>query len=243
MTRTQRLAKSLGIPELARRLGATQKNVAKWAKRLPKSLAKDPRFVETLRGIEVRHKAAKVARAARKPAKLSFVPKNRPAPKTVQRAGREEHRAMRESLELLKKTFPKGKIRTHVYKSGQVRGEIRVPVERVPLKEIILDFAENAMFKQGVWMSAGFTFPKGKPRGMTWQQYRESYPRRNKGAARVNMNPRKWKRSADLLTAAQVVGGNIQKKYGKPQEVIFTTAWNPSGKRESFRNPKRKGGK
>lgn len=233
-TRLARLAKKLGPVELARRLGSEERDVKRWAKKLPKVLAKDPTWHETLRTIEKRHLAAKKARAAQKLLKPKFWPLEKPAKKKTIHEGRDQRDAIKESLAFAKKAFPGSKLRTRVYKSGQVRAELRVPVPKHrTVRDVLLHLGEEATFKPGVWVSTGFTFRASADR-------RDEYKLKNKGLERVNTSPQKKQKFAQNLITGIQIGTNIQKRHEKPSEVILRAAWNPSGKQESFRRIGRK---
>jgi hypothetical protein len=231
MTRAKRLAKTLGKKELARRLHTSQKRVENLLRRP----TKDPKWQEALRTVERRHKAAKVARASqKKPAKPRWEPLQKPRRKEVVRAGRDQRQAIRESLEHLQKTFIKATIKTHVYKSGQVRAEFRVKVpKKRTVRDMLLEISEESTFKPGVWVSVGFTFHARA--GM-----RANYPLKNMGKERVNVSPQKKKKLPENILTGATIAKNIQRRHGKPDEVILRVAWNPSGKQESFRRGRRK---
>ena len=231
MTRGKRLAKSLGLPELARRLGVSQKKAAKALARPSKATA------EKLAGIEKRHLAAKKARKAqRKPPTPKYAPQKRRARGAVVRQGKDHRDAIRETLELMKNAHVGSKIKTHVYPSGQVRGEIRIPLpKRRSVHDMLLDIAEEAMFKPGTWTSTGFLGTQTK------QQKDRSPMRRYKGKSYVHTSPQKDKAQGEqIITANQVWEHMKAADYAKPDEIILRVAWNPSGKQESFRRPKRK---
>lgn len=233
MTRAKRLAKVLGIPELARRLGISQKKTTKLVARPPK----DRDFHEALGIIERRHLAAKKARSAqRKPPEPRFAPQKRRARPEVIKAGKEQREAMRESLELLKQAHPGAKIKTHVYPSGQVRSEIRIPVpKKRPVKEVLLDIAEQSIFKPGTWTSTGFLLRQ------TSEQKKRSPARTYKGMTYIHTSPQKDKAQGEQIITANQVWENMKAaRYEKPKEVILRVAWNPGGKQESFRRPKRR---
>lgn len=233
MTRSQRLAKSLGLPELARRLGISPKTAKKQLARPSKVTA------AKLAGIEKRHRAAKKARAAqKKPPAPKYAPQKKRARSEVVRQGKDHRQAFQESLEHLKRVMPDGKIKTHIYPSGQVRGEFRVPIPaNRSVKSVLLDIAEEALFKPGTWQSTGFLGVQTK------QQKDRSPARRYKGMTYIHTSPQKDKAGEQILTANQVWENMKAARYEKPKEIVLRVAWNPSGKQESFRRPKPKGKK
>lgn len=231
MTRSKRLAKSLGKAELARRLGVSERSLARKIARPSKATA------AKLAGIEKRHQAAKKARSAqKKPPAPKYALQKKPASRKVVRAAKDQREAIRETLELMQGQHKNAKIKTHVYPSGQVRGEIRIPIpKKRAVKELLLDIAEQAMFKPGTWTSTGFLGTQTK------RQKDRSPMRHYKGMAYVHTSPQKDKSQGEQIITANQVWENMRAaKYEKPKEIILRVAWNPSGKQESFRRPKSK---